>query len=65
MWPLWWHLSKAWHGPALIDKLPARVVTRLTLGKIPEVGSYFDIPPKKLAAWRTADTMGILQALPG
>lgn len=21
-WPLWWHLSKAWLGPALLDRLP-------------------------------------------
>ena len=28
MWPLWWHLSKAWHGPALLDKLPGRGVRR-------------------------------------
>ncbi len=64
MWPLWWHLSKAWHGPALIDQLPGRGVRRLTLGKIPEGGVHIDVPRKMVGAWQTADTMGIFQALP-
>ncbi|WP_237761634.1 hypothetical protein [Mycobacterium kyorinense] len=64
MWPLWWHLSKAWHGPALLDKLPGRGVRRLTLGKIPEGGVHIDVPRKTLGAWQTADTMGFFQALP-
>jgi hypothetical protein len=65
MWPLWWHLSKAWHGPALIDKLPGRGVRTLTLGKIPEGGVHIDVPRKTVGAWQTADTMGFFQALPG
>jgi hypothetical protein len=60
----WWHLSKAWHGPALMDKLPGRGVRRLTLGKIPEGGLHIDVPRKTVGAWQTADTMGIFQALP-
>jgi hypothetical protein len=64
MWPLWWHLSKAWHGPSLLDKLPGRGVQRLTLGKIPEGGVHIDVPRKTLGAWQTADTMGFFQALP-
>jgi hypothetical protein len=64
MWPLWWHLSKAWHGPALLDKLPGRGVRSLTLGKIPEGGVHIDVPRKTLGAWQTADTMGFFQALP-
>ena len=64
MWPLWWHLSKAWHGPALLDKLPGRGVRRLALGKIPEGGVHIDVPRKTLGAWQTADTMGFFQALP-
>jgi hypothetical protein len=64
MWPLWWHLSKAWHGPALMDKLPGRGVRSLTLGKIPEGGLHIDVSRKTLGAWQTADTMGIFQALP-
>ncbi|GAB3035873.1 hypothetical protein [Mycobacterium bourgelatii] len=63
-WPLWWHLSKAWLGPALLDRLPGRGVARLTLGKIPEGGVHIDVPRKTLGAWQTADTMGIFQALP-
>ena len=63
MWPLWWHLSKAWHGPALLDRLPGRGVTTLTLGKIPE-GVHIDVPRKSLGAWQTADTMGFFEALP-
>lgn len=64
MWPLWWHLSKAWHGPTLLDKLPGRGVRRLTLGMIPEGGVHIDVPRKTLGAWQTADTMGIFEALP-
>jgi hypothetical protein len=64
MWPLWWHLSKAWHGPALMDRLPGRGVRCLTLGKIPEGGLHVDVTRKMVGAWQTADTMGIFQALP-
>ena len=60
MWPLWWHLSQAWHGPALLDKLPGRGVGRLTLSKIPEGGVHIDLPRKVVGAWQAADTMGIL-----
>ena len=65
MWPLWWHLSQAWHGPALLDKLPGRGVGRLTLSKIPEGGVHIDLPRKAVGGWQTADTMGILQATRG
>jgi hypothetical protein len=64
MWPLRWHLSKAWRGHALMDALPGRGVRSLTLGKIPEGGLHIDVPRKTLGAWQTADTMGIFQALP-
>ena len=62
---LWWHLSQAWHGPALLDKLPGRGVGRLTLSKIPEGGVHIDLPRKAVGAWQTADTMGIFQATRG
>jgi len=65
MWPLWWHLSKAWHGPALLGKLPGGGVPSLALGKIPEGGVHIDVSRKTLGAWHTADTLGIFQALPG
>jgi hypothetical protein len=64
LWPLCWHLSKAWHGPALMERLPGRGVRSLTLGKIPEGGLHIDIRRKTLGAWQTADTMGVFQALP-
>ena len=63
-WPLWWHLSKAWHGPALFDKLPGPGITRIKLGKIPEGGAHIDMQRKTLGAWQTADTMGFFAALP-
>ncbi len=63
-WPLWWHLSKAWHGPALLDKLPGPGIRRIKLGKIPEGGAHIDMRRKTLGAWQTADTMGFFQALP-
>ena len=44
MWPLWWGDSKAWHGPALLDKLPGSGVRRLRLDKIPEGGVHIDVP---------------------
>ncbi len=64
MWPLWWGLSQAWHGPTLMDMLPGRGTRRLTLGKIPEGGLHIDVSRKSLGVWQTADTMGIFQALP-
>ena len=63
-WPLWWHLSKAWHGPALLDKLPGPGIRRIRLGKIPEGGAHIDVRRKTLGAWQTADTMGFFHALP-
>ncbi len=63
MWPPW-HFGQAWHGPALLDKLPRRGVRRLTLGAIPEGGVHIDVPRKIVGVWQTADTMGIFQALP-
>ncbi len=63
-WPVCWHLSKAWHGPELMERLPGRGVRRLTLSKIPEGGVHIDVPRKTLGAWQTADTMGIFHALP-
>jgi hypothetical protein len=63
-WPLWWHLSKAWHGPALLDKLPGPGISRIKLGKIPEGGAHIDVRRKMLEAWQTADTMGFFHAQP-
>lgn len=63
-WPLWWHLSKAWHGPALLDKLPGPGISRIRLKKIPEGGAHIDVPNKTIGAWQTADTMGFFEALP-
>ena len=63
-WPLWWHLSKAWHGPALLEKLPGPGIRRIRLGKIPEGGAHIDVRRKTLGAWQTADTMGFFHALP-
>lgn len=63
MWPLWWHLSKAWLGPELLDMLPGRGVKKLVLNTIPEGGVHIDVNRKTVGAWQTADTMGIFQAL--
>jgi hypothetical protein len=65
MWPLYWgDLSKAWHGPALLDLLPGRGVRRLNLGKIPQGGLHIDVPRKTVGAWQTAEAMGVFRALP-
>ena len=37
-WPLWWHLSKAWHGPALLEKLPGRVSAGSDSARSPKAG---------------------------
>jgi hypothetical protein len=63
-WPLWWHLSKAWHGPALLDKLPGKGILRIKLDKIPEGGAHIDMRRKTLGAWQTADTLGFFRVLP-
>ena len=64
MWPLWWHLSKAWLGPQLLDVLPGRGVKTLRLNKIPEGGVHVDVRHQTVGAWQTADTVGIFEALP-
>jgi hypothetical protein len=64
MWPVYWDLSQAWHGPAVIRKLPGRGVRSLKLGKIPEGGLHIDVSGKTVGVWQTADSMGIFQALP-
>jgi hypothetical protein len=65
MWPLYCgDLSKAWHGPALLDLLPGRGVRRLNLGEIPQGGVHVDVARKALGAWQTTEAMGVYQALP-
>lgn len=64
LWPLFWDLSQAWHGPAVTDLLPGRGVRCLSLGKIPEGGLHIDVSRKMVGVWQTADTMGIFRALP-
>lgn len=64
MWPLWWGDSKAWHGPALLDKLPGSGVRRLRLDKIPEGGVHIDVLRNVVGVWNTADVMGVFRALP-
>lgn len=64
MWPLWWGDSKAWHGPALLDKLPGEGVQQLRLDKIPEGGVHIDVPRNAVGVWNTADVMGVFRALP-
>jgi hypothetical protein len=63
-WPLWWHLSKAWLGPELLDVLPGRGIKKLVLNKIPEGGTHIDVSAKTVGVWQTADTMGIFHELP-
>lgn len=65
LWPLWWgDLSKAWHGPALLGKLPGRGLSRIRLGTIPEGGVHIDIARKLVGEWHTSDVMGICRKLP-
>jgi hypothetical protein len=63
-WPLWWNLSQAWHGPALLDKLPGPGIRRIRLGKIPEGGVHIDVPRKTVGAWQTNDRLGVFAELP-
>lgn len=65
MWPLrWGDLGVAWHGPAVVERLPGRGVRRLTLGAIPEGGLHIDMRRNMLGLWQTADLAGVFQALP-
>ena len=55
---------QAWHGPALVDKLPGRGASELTLGNNPaKAALHIDVPRKTLGAWQTADAMGFFQDL--
>lgn len=64
MWPLVWTVSQAWHGPALLDKLPGGGLDRLKLRTIPEGGVHLDVGRKAMGEWHTADTLGICRELP-
>ena len=39
-WPLWWHLSKAWHGPTSLDTLPGPGIRRIRLGRFPKAAPH-------------------------
>lgn len=64
LWPLWWQLSKAWHGPALLDRLPGPGLSRIRLHTIPEGGVHVDVARKTVGEWHTSDNMGICTELP-
>lgn len=64
LWPLHWTLSQAWHGPALLDRLPGPGVTGLKLGMIPEGGVHVDLREHRVGQWHTADAVGICRELP-
>ncbi|HEU4360140.1 MAG TPA: hypothetical protein VFR27_01360 [Mycobacterium sp.] len=64
LWPLRWTVSQAWHGPALLDKLPGTGRTRLRLHMVPEGGVHVDIRRKAVGEWHTVDPMGICRELP-
>jgi hypothetical protein len=64
MWPVWWGISSAWHGPSLLDKLPGDGFQQLRLGAIPEGGVHIDVPRNAVGVWNTADGMGVFRALP-
>ena len=51
-WPLWWHLSKARHRPALLDKLPGPGIRRIWLSGSPKAG-LTSTSVKRHGAWQT------------
>lgn len=63
LWPLVWTLSQAWHGPALLDRLPEPGFTRLKLRTLPEGGVHVDVGRKSMGEWHTADALGICREL--
>ncbi|MEZ0362634.1 hypothetical protein ACAG26_02865 [Mycobacterium sp. pUA109] len=65
LWPLRWTFSQAWHGPALLDKLPGRGLTRMTLRTHPEGGVHIDVGRQTMGEWHTADELGICRELAG
>lgn len=64
LWPLVCTFSQAWHGPALLDKLPGPGQTRLRLHLLPDSGVHVDIGRKTVGEWHTADNRGICRELP-
>lgn len=64
LWPLWWGQSAAWHGPAMIERLPGKGVRRLKLGVIPESGVHVDIPRQRVGAWVTSEAGQLFEELP-
>ncbi|KAA0078918.1 hypothetical protein CIW52_30705 [Mycolicibacterium sp. P9-64] len=49
LWPLWWRYSAAWLGPALLNRLPGKGISRTRREMIPESGCTSMCPSSRVA----------------
>ena len=63
-WPLWWGVSSARHGDALLDLLPGKGSTRIRLGQIPVGGVHVDCRSRRVGVWYTDDPQNVFDRLP-
>lgn len=65
LWPLWWGVSSARHGPAMLKLLPGKGLTRLKLGQIPVGGVHIDVARQHVGVWYTDEPQDLFDRLPG
>lgn len=64
LWPLWWGVSSARHGSALVELLPGKGFARLRLGQIPVGGVHIDTGRRRVGVWYTDDPQNVFDRLP-
>lgn len=63
-YPLSEYAHAGWHGPELLERLPAGGVTRLELTAMPVSGLHVDARTRTAGAWLTGTSAGLVPALP-
>lgn len=64
LWPLWWGVSSARHGTALLELLPGKGFSRLRLGQIPTGGMHVDTQLRRVGVWYADDPQNVFDRLP-
>ncbi|MED5812059.1 hypothetical protein VST63_06760 [Mycolicibacterium sp. 050232] len=64
LWPLWWGVSSARHGAALLELLPGRGFSKLRLGQIPAGGVHVDTRMRRVGVWYADDPQNVFDRLP-
>ncbi|MDH6197037.1 hypothetical protein M2272_003690 [Mycobacterium frederiksbergense] len=64
LWPLWWGVSSARHGTALLELLPGKGFSRIRMGKIPVGGVHVDTRTRSVGVWYTDDPQNVFDRLP-